>query len=75
MAQGPVSLDEGLLHHVFGFGRIVNETRHQAHQAALVLGDEQIESPLVPGLDALYQQLITLAFCRHGPCPNGGPLS
>ncbi|WP_292038391.1 hypothetical protein [Massilia sp. UBA6681] len=59
------------MHDIFGFRRIVHETRHQAHQAALVLGHEQVERGPVASLDALHQHLISLAFCRHGPCPIG----
>ena len=66
-----VGTEIGLLHHVLGFGGIVHEPRHQTHQAALVLGYEQVERPPVTGLDTLHQHLISLALCRHGPCPIG----
>jgi hypothetical protein len=65
MTQGPVRLDERFLHHVFRFGRVVHEARHQPHQPALILGNQQVESLPFASLDALDQQLITLAFCRH----------
>jgi hypothetical protein len=65
MPQSPVRLDKRFLHHVFGLGRIVDEARDQAHQPALILPDQQVERLPVTGLDALNQQLITLAFCRH----------
>ena len=65
MAQRTKGLDKGFLHHVFRFGRIVHEARHQAHQPALIFGHQQVERPAIASLDALYQQLITLAFGCH----------
>jgi hypothetical protein len=65
MAQRTVSLDEGFLHYVFRFGRIVHEARHQPHQPALILCHQKVKRLPVASLDALNQQLITLPFCRH----------
>jgi hypothetical protein len=65
MAQRTEGLDEGFLHHVFRFRRVVHEARHQAHQPALVFSHQQVERPAIASLDTLNQQLITLAFGRH----------
>jgi hypothetical protein len=63
--QGPVRFDKRLLDHVFRFCRVVHKARHQPHQPALILCHKQVERLSLASLDALNQQLITLAFCRH----------
>jgi hypothetical protein len=65
MAECAEGLDKGFLHDVFRLGRIVHEARHEPHQATLVFRYQQVERPAIASLDALNQQLITLAFGRH----------
>ena len=65
MLQGPIRLDKRFLYYIFGFRRVVHQPRYQAHQPALILSDQKVESLPFTGLDALNKQLITLAFCRH----------
>ena len=65
MTQCPKCLDERFLHHIFRLRRIVDQAANQAHQATLVLGDQQVERLPLACLDARYQDLITFAFIRH----------
>jgi hypothetical protein len=43
----------------------VHKARHQPHQPSLILCHKQVERLSLASLDALNQQLITLAFGRH----------
>eukprot|EP01022_Parablepharisma_sp_SALTPOND_P036185 TRINITY_DN979_c0_g7_i1.p1 TRINITY_DN979_c0_g7~~TRINITY_DN979_c0_g7_i1.p1 ORF type:complete len:1344 (+),score=262.78 TRINITY_DN979_c0_g7_i1:3504-7535(+) len=65
LRQRTIGLDKGFLHHVFGFGLVAYQPRHQAHQLALILDYQQLERLLVATLDALNKLLVNFAFCRQ----------
>src|SRR5205085_2748310 len=82
-----VGLDERLLRHVLDFTGVAHQPRQQPCQLALVLQNQQLESPLVASLRPLDELLIYFAVthpraapdsnvvvtkpCRVGPAPAG----
>jgi len=53
------------LNNILSLSLISHQSRDEAHQLTLILGNQQLERFLISALDALNKQLIYFAFRRQ----------